>query len=96
MQLQDAQWLLDSLVVVIVGGMARCRRRSRVAARRDRLHVLVLVTADQRRRLLTQYSIVFMFVVLALVLAFGRRASSGERVTKSSRSGWPSWRSASE
>jgi branched-chain amino acid transport system permease protein len=67
----DAQWLLNSLVVVIIGGMGSLVG----AAAGSLLYALVfnfssvyLPTAGNE--CCTQYSIVFTFVLLALVLAF--------------------------
>jgi branched-chain amino acid transport system permease protein len=68
---QDGQWLLNSLVVVIVGGMGSLLG----AAAGSLLYGLVFsfsavylpTTGDN---CCTQYSIVFTFVLLALVLAF--------------------------
>jgi branched-chain amino acid transport system permease protein len=68
---QDAQWLLNSLVVVIVGGMGSLLG----AAAGSLLYALVLtfsaaylpITSDN---CCSQYSIVLTFALLALVLAF--------------------------
>ena len=68
---QDGQWLLNSLVVVIIGGMGSLLG----AAAGSLLYGLVFsfsavylpTTGDN---CCTQYSIVFTFVLLALVLAF--------------------------
>jgi branched-chain amino acid transport system permease protein len=68
---QDAQWLLNSLVVVIVGGMGSLLG----AAAGSLLYALVLtfsaaylpITSDE---CCSQYSIVLTFALLALVLAF--------------------------
>jgi branched-chain amino acid transport system permease protein len=68
---QDAQWLLNSLVVVIVGGMGSLLG----AAAGSILYALVLtfsaaylpITSDN---CCSQYSIVLTFALLALVLAF--------------------------
>jgi branched-chain amino acid transport system permease protein len=68
---QDAQWLLNSLVVVIVGGMGSLVG----AAAGSLLYALVLtfsaaylpITSDN---CCSQYSIVLTFVLMALVLAF--------------------------
>ena len=67
----DGQWLLNSLVVVIIGGMGSLLG----AAAGALLYGLVFsfsavylpTTSDN---CCTQYSIVFTFVLLALVLAF--------------------------
>ena len=68
---QDGQWLLNSLVVVIIGGMGSLLG----AAAGSLLYGLVfsfsavyLPTAGDN--CCTQYSIVFTFILLALVLAF--------------------------
>jgi branched-chain amino acid transport system permease protein len=68
---QDGQWLLNSLVVVIIGGLGSLLG----AAAGSLLYGLVfsfsavyLPTASNN--CCTQYSIVFTFVLLALVLAF--------------------------
>lgn len=68
---QDGQWLLNSLVVVIIGGLGSLMG----AAAGSLLYGLVfsfsavyLPTAGNN--CCTQYSIVFTFVLLALVLAF--------------------------
>jgi branched-chain amino acid transport system permease protein len=68
---QDAQWLLNSLVVVIVGGMGSLVG----AAAGSLLYALVLTFSGTYLPLTsnnccTQYSIVLTFVLLALVLAF--------------------------
>jgi branched-chain amino acid transport system permease protein len=68
---QDAQWLLNSLVVVIIGGMGSLLG----AAAGSLLYALVLtfsaaylpVTSDN---CCSQYSIVLTFALMALVLAF--------------------------
>ncbi len=68
---QDGQWLLNSLVVVIIGGMGSLLG----AAAGSLLYGLVFsfaavylpTTGDN---CCTQYSIVFTFILLALVLAF--------------------------
>ena len=67
---QDGQWLLNSLIVVIIGGMGSLgRRRDRLAALRARGLVRGRLPADGRQQRCTQYSIVFTFVLLAVVLA---------------------------
>jgi branched-chain amino acid transport system permease protein len=75
---QDGQWLLNSLVVVIVGGMGSIFGAAAGAI----LYAFVLnfsatylptVGAD----CCTQYSIVFTFVLIALVLAFRPRGLFG-------------------
>jgi branched-chain amino acid transport system permease protein len=68
---QDAQWLLNSLVVVIVGGMGSLLGAAAGAV----LYALVLtfsaaylpITSDN---CCSQYSIVLTFVLIAIVLAF--------------------------
>ncbi len=68
---QDAQWLLNSLVVVIIGGMGSLLG----AAAGSLLYALVLtfsaaylpITSDN---CCSQYSIVLTFALMALVLAF--------------------------
>jgi branched-chain amino acid transport system permease protein len=68
---QDAQWLLNSLVVVIIGGMGSLLG----AAAGSLMYALVLtfsaaylpITSDN---CCSQYSIVLTFVLMALVLAF--------------------------
>ena len=68
---QDAQWLLNALVVVIVGGMGSLLG----AAAGALLYALVLtfsaaylpITSDN---CCSQYSIVLTFVLIAIVLAF--------------------------
>jgi branched-chain amino acid transport system permease protein len=68
---QDGQWLLNSLVVVIIGGMGSLIG----AVAGSLLYGLVFsfsavylpTTGDN---CCTQYSIVFTFILLALVLAF--------------------------
>ena len=75
---QDGQWLLNSLVVVIIGGMGSILG----AAAGSLLYGLVFsfsavylpTTGDN---CCTQYSIVFTFVLLALVLAFRPRGLFG-------------------
>jgi branched-chain amino acid transport system permease protein len=75
---QDGQWLLNSLVVVIIGGMGSLFG----AAAGAFLYALVFsfsatylpTTGDN---CCTQYSIVFTFVLLALVLAFRPRGLFG-------------------
>ena len=64
---QDAQWLLNSLVVVIVGGMGSLLG----AAAGSLLYALVLTFSAAYLPLsATQYSIVLTFGLLAFVLAF--------------------------
>ena len=68
---QDTQWLLNSLVVVIIGGMGSLLG----AAAGSLLYALVLTFSASYLPLAsdeccTQYSIVLTFVLLALVLAF--------------------------
>jgi branched-chain amino acid transport system permease protein len=70
-QLQDGQWLLYSLVVVIVGGMGSLFG----AVAGSLLYALVFMFSSSYlpttgNDCCTQYSIVFTFVLLALVLAF--------------------------
>ncbi len=70
-QLQDGQWLLYSLVVVIVGGMGSLLG----AAVGSLLYGLVFMFSASYlpttgNECCTQYSIVFTFALLALVLAF--------------------------
>jgi branched-chain amino acid transport system permease protein len=71
---QDGQWLLNSLVVVIIGGMGSLLGAVTGAL----LYGLVFsfsavyLPADS-----TQYSIVFTFILLALVLAFRPRGLFG-------------------
>ena len=70
-QLQDGQWLLYSLVVVIVGGMGSLLG----AVAGSLLYGLVFMFSASYLPTIgndccTQYSIVFTFVLLALVLAF--------------------------
>jgi branched-chain amino acid transport system permease protein len=70
-QLQDGQWLLYSLVVVIVGGMGSLFG----AAVGSLLYALVFMFSaaylpTTGNECCTQYSIVFTFVLMALVLAF--------------------------
>jgi branched-chain amino acid transport system permease protein len=70
-QLQDGQWLLYSLVVVIVGGMGSLLG----AAVGSLLYALVFMFSaaylpTTGNECCTQYSIVFTFVLMALVLAF--------------------------
>jgi len=70
-QLQDGQWLLYSLVVVIVGGMGSLLG----AAVGSLLYGIVFMFSAAYLPTIgndccTQYSIVFTFVLLALVLAF--------------------------
>jgi branched-chain amino acid transport system permease protein len=75
---QDGQWLLNSLVVVIVGGMGSIFG----AVAGSLLYALVLTfsavylptTGDN---CCTQYSIVFTFALVALVLAFRPRGLFG-------------------
>ena len=67
---QDGQWLLNSLVVVIIGGMGSLFGAAAGAilyALRPRLQRL---PADDRPRLLHAVLAVFTFILLALVLAF--------------------------
>ena len=75
---QDGQWLLNSLVVVIVGGMGSIFGAAAGAI----LYAFVLdfsgsylptATAD----CCTQYSPIFTFVLIALVLAFRPRGLFG-------------------
>jgi branched-chain amino acid transport system permease protein len=68
---QDGQWLLYSLVVVIVGGMGSLLG----AAVGSLLYALVFMFSSAYlpttgNECCTQYSIVFTFVLMALVLAF--------------------------
>ena len=70
-QLQDGQWLLYSLVVVIVGGMGSLFG----AAVGSLLYALVFMFSaaylpTTGNECCTQYSISFTFVLMALVLAF--------------------------
>ncbi|MGH3141693.1 MAG: branched-chain amino acid ABC transporter permease [Gaiellales bacterium] len=70
-QLQDGQWLLYSLVVVIVGGMGSLFG----AVAGSLLYAIVFTFSASYlpttgNDCCTQYSIVFTFVLLALVLAF--------------------------
>ena len=70
-QLQDGQWLLYSLVVVIVGGMGSLFG----AVAGSLLYALVFMFSSSYlpttgNDCCTQYSIVFTFALLALVLAF--------------------------
>ena len=70
-QLQDGQWLLYSLVVVIVGGMGSLLG----AAVGSLLYAIVFMFSSAYlpttgNECCTQYSIVFTFVLLAIVLAF--------------------------
>jgi branched-chain amino acid transport system permease protein len=70
-QLQDGQWLLYSLVVVIVGGMGSLFG----AAVGSLLYALVFMFSAAYLPTIgndccTQYSIAFTFVLMALVLAF--------------------------
>jgi branched-chain amino acid transport system permease protein len=70
-QLQDGQWLLYSLVVVIVGGMGSLFG----AAVGALLYAIVFMFSaaylpTTGNECCTQYSIVFTFVLMALVLAF--------------------------
>jgi branched-chain amino acid transport system permease protein len=70
-QLQDGQWLLYSLVVVIVGGMGSLLG----AAVGSLLYALVFMFSaaylpTTGNECCTQYSISFTFVLMALVLAF--------------------------
>ena len=70
-QLQDGQWLLYSLVVVIVGGMGSLFG----AAVGALLYAIVFMFSAAYLPTIgndccTQYSIVFTFVLMALVLAF--------------------------
>ena len=70
-QLQDGQWLLFSLVVVIIGGMGSLLG----AAVGSLLYALVFMFSSSYLPTVgndccTQYSIVFTFILLALVLAF--------------------------
>ena len=70
-QLQDGQWLLYSLVVVIVGGMGSLLG----AAVGSLLYGIVFTFSASYlpttgNECCTQYSIVFTFALLALVLAF--------------------------
>jgi branched-chain amino acid transport system permease protein len=70
-QLQDGQWLLYSLVVVIVGGMGSLLG----AAVGSLLYAIVFMFSASYlpttgNDCCTQYSIVFTFALLALVLAF--------------------------
>jgi branched-chain amino acid transport system permease protein len=70
-QLQDGQWLLYSLVVVIVGGMGSLLG----AAVGSLLYGIVFMFSASYlpttgNECCTQYSIVFTFALLALVLAF--------------------------
>ena len=75
---QDGQWLLNSLVVVIVGGMGSIFG----AAAGSVLYALVLnfsgsYLPTSGNECCTQYSIVFTFVLIALVLAFRPRGLYG-------------------
>jgi branched-chain amino acid transport system permease protein len=68
---QDGQWLLNSLVVVIIGGMGSLLG----AAAGSLLYALTFTFAavylpTTGGDCCTQYSIVFTFILLALVLAF--------------------------
>jgi branched-chain amino acid transport system permease protein len=70
-QLQDGQWLLYSLVVVIVGGMGSLFG----AAVGSLLYAIVFMFSaaylpTTGNECCTQYSIAFTFVLMALVLAF--------------------------
>ena len=75
---QDGQWLLNSLVVVIVGGMgsifgaAAGRDPLRVRPQLQRLY-LPVTSSD----CCGQYSPIFTFVLIALVLAFRPRGLFG-------------------
>ena len=74
----DGIWLLNSLVVVIIGGMGS------LGGRGDRLACCTASSARSRRPTCppgnTQYAVIFTFVLLAIVLAvrpygiFGRPA----------------------
>jgi branched-chain amino acid transport system permease protein len=75
---QDGQWLLNSLVVVIIGGMGSLFG----AAAGALLYGLVFSFAatylpTSSDNCCTQYSIVFTFVLLALVLSFRPRGLFG-------------------
>ena len=63
----DGQWLLNSLVVVIIGGMGSLAG----AALGSLLYGLVMsFSASYLPESYTFYSVIFPFVLLALVLAF--------------------------
>ena len=69
---QDGQWLLNSLVVIIIGGMG-----SLIGAVAGSLlygivfsFAAVYLPTTGGGNCCTQYSIVFTFILLALVLAF--------------------------
>jgi branched-chain amino acid transport system permease protein len=75
---QDGQWLLNSLVVVIVGGMGSIFGAAAGAV----LYAFVLNFSGTYlptvgTNCCTQYSIVFTFVLIALVLAFRPRGLFG-------------------
>jgi branched-chain amino acid transport system permease protein len=71
---QDGQWLLNSLVVVIIGGMGSLVG----AVAGSLLYGLVFsFSAAYLPAAYTQYSIVFTFILLALVLAFRPRGLFG-------------------
>jgi branched-chain amino acid transport system permease protein len=75
---QDGQWLLNSLVVVIVGGMGSIFGAAAGAV----LYAFVLnfsgtYLPTTGTNCCTQYSVVFTFVLIALVLAFRPRGLFG-------------------
>jgi branched-chain amino acid transport system permease protein len=71
---QDGQWLLNSLVVVIIGGMGSLIG----AVAGSLLYALVFsFSAVYLPASSSQYSIVFTFILLALVLAFRPRGLFG-------------------
>ena len=70
---EDTRYLLASLVVVIVGGMGS------VVGRGDRAPLLIGLAEQFGLAYAPTYSVVFTFVIMALVLAFRPQGILGRR-----------------